>query len=137
MNTKANSIKLLELFFKAITNLTEQEIDDLLEGRLKIQVAGRKLEKKKKADSATQPPREIMNNIIAIGNRESAKELVLALERKSLLALAKECGVANASKTPKEEIVEAILHATFDYQETWNAIEKISSNQQKPAIGTD
>ena len=64
MNTKANSIKLLELFFKAITNLTEQEIDDLLEGRLKIQVAGRKLEKKKKADSATQPPREIMNNII-------------------------------------------------------------------------
>lgn len=58
MNTKANSIKLLELFFKAITNLTEQEIDDLLEGRLKIQVAGRKLEKKKKADRCQCSHRE-------------------------------------------------------------------------------
>ena len=129
MKERTNTARLFELFTKLVQGLSDQEISDLLDGKLKIELKGKKPKTKKREPFSLAEAKEIINKVRECIDRGSAWGMLSTVDRAGLLAVGEVCGVVNRGKISRDRLIESVLGATFDYDQTWKAIENAGKRE--------
>lgn len=114
LNSK-KTIKVMEKALRLISKLSEEEIDNIVNGNIEFKISKvnktiKKIASKKAIDDWNKE-KDVLNNM---NTREAAKKYLLNLKltNSKLIDLGKALSISIASKTKKEEIINRIVEST-------------------------
>ena len=130
MKERTNTSRLFELFAKFVQGLTDQEITELLAGKIKIELKGRKSKVKNIELHSLEEAKGIINKIMECRDRGAAWGQLNTLDRVGLQAIAEVSKIPNQSKLSRDRLIESILGTVYDYDQTWKAIESAGKREK-------